>query len=143
MRKAVVSLAAVLMMLASLGSVSAAPPISSSGSNDKVSISIDGPTVVTAGGTARFTGTITLNNDGTSARKPVIFNMALLSEDGPVTRIPLRSGVKTMTAGRTKTAVRSLTINERAKPGQYFIVLDVTVDGETLTVGLPLEIKAK
>ena len=81
MRKAVVSLAAVLMMLASIGSVSAAPPISSSGSNSKVSISVDGPTVVTAGGTARFTGTITLVNDGTAARKPVVFNMALLSED--------------------------------------------------------------
>lgn len=143
MRKAVVSLAAVLMVLASMTPAFAAPPLVSSASNDKVSISVNGPSVVTAGQTVRFNGTITMINDGTSSRRPVVYSLALLTDSGPVARIPLRSGVRNMAPGQTKSASRSFTVNERAVPGEYFIVLDVTVDGETLRVGLPLEIKGK
>jgi len=143
MRKAVVSLAAIVMMLASIGSVYAAPPNAGSASNDKMSISISGPAVAAPGETIRLNGSISLVADGTSTRRPVVFSMALVTEDGPVTRVPLRSGVRNMAPGQSKVATRSLTINERARPGQYFIVLDVTFDGETLRVGMPLEIKGK
>ncbi|HQR37605.1 MAG TPA: hypothetical protein PLF26_04310 [Blastocatellia bacterium] len=140
MKKAVVSLAAVLVLLASFATPSFAAGTSNSASNSKCSIRVSGPATAAAGETVRFTGTITLINDGTSSRKPVIYELGISSNGGPVERIPLRSGVKTMNVGSSKTATRSITINDRVTPGDYVVYLQVTVDGEPLVVSLPITI---
>jgi hypothetical protein len=140
MKKAVVSFAAVLVLLASFASPSLAAGTSNTASNDKCTIRVSGPETAAAGETVRFSGTITLNNDGSSSRKPVIYELGISSNGGPVARIPLRSGVRNMTPGTTKSATRAITINDRVTPGEYTIYLDVTVDGESLIVSLPITI---
>lgn len=140
MKRAVVSFAAVLVLLASFAMPSMAAGSSNSASNDKCSIRVSGPSTASAGETVRFTGTITLANDGSGSRKPVVYELGISSNGGPIERIPLRSGVRNMNAGQTKSATRSITINDRVTPGEYTIYLQVTVDGEPLLVSLPITI---
>ena len=143
MKKSIVTFAAILVFVASLSTPSFAAGSSSSASNSFASISVSGPAVAAPGETVRFTGTITLNADGTSARRPVVFQLGISSNGGPIERIPLRSGVRNMSPGQTKTATRAFTINERITPGEYTVYLEVTIDGEALVVSLPISIGAK
>src|SRR3954464_12723235 len=69
MRKVAVSLAAVMMVLASFATPSFAAGDSSTYNGTQFSGSITAPTVVKAGATLTARGTITLNTDESAARK--------------------------------------------------------------------------
>jgi len=142
-RKTMVSFAAILVFVGSLATPGYAGASGNSASNGVASITVSGPATVSGGDVVRFVGTITLNADGTSTRRPVAYQLGMTSDGGPIDRIPLRSGVREMMPGRSKTVTRTVTISDKVAPGEYTIYLEVTIDGETLVVTLPISIGAK
>jgi hypothetical protein len=124
MRKVAVSLAAVMMVLASFATPSFAAGDSSTYNGTQFSGSITAPTVVKAGATLTARGTITLNTDESAARKNVAYRLAF---DGLGQS---RSGVRDMATGRTRSVAKSFVIPARIEPGEYTVSLYISVNGE-------------
>jgi len=125
MKKAVVSLAAVLMVLASFATPSfAAGNTNYEGRNFRASI--DGPEVVQAGSTFTARGTITVLSDGSgNSVRPVAWRLS--NNLGQASR----SGFRSIPVNRTKTVAKAYSVPDRLEAGTYQIDLLIQVDGET------------
>ena len=140
MKKAVVSLAAVLMLMASLAPAALAGKTGSA-SNAKGSITLSVVNdVVAVGEDLQIRASITMNSDGSRARKAVAYRIFVESEDGFAFPINMRQGVKFMRAGTTKSMSSSYEINERAREGNYVIRVQATLDGAPIDLGVPITI---
>lgn len=141
MKKAAVTLAAVLMFVASMAPATFAGPKSLSASNSagSITLSVQNDTL-SPGEDLVVRATFSVNSDGTTSRKAVAYRVSVRSEDGFAFPINMRQGVKFMRAGSTKSASRSVAIDERAQPGNYTINLDVAIDGQPLQVQVPITI---
>lgn len=125
MRKSVVSLAAVLVLLASFATPSfAGPKVTNSYNGEQFNISITTPTTVQAGQTFQALGTISLAPDANASRKAVVFSLQV---EGVTLN---RQAVRAMPTGRTKRVSKTFLVPERLSPGTYNVVLTVNVNGE-------------
>lgn len=141
MKKAVVSLAAVLMFVASLAPATIAGPKSLSASNDagRITLALQDD-VIAVGGDLSIRATLAVNSDGTRARKAVAYRISVSSEDGFAFPINMRQGVKFIRAGAVKSMTNTTEINERARPGNYSINIAATIDGQPLQLSIPFTI---
>ena len=141
MKKAVVSLAAVLMFVASFAPATIAGPKSLSASNDagRITITLQDD-VVSVGGDLTIRATLAVNADGTRARKAVAYRISVVSEDGFAFPINMRQGVKFLRAGAVKNLTTSQEINERAREGNYSINIAASIDGQPLQLSIPFTI---
>jgi uncharacterized membrane protein len=141
MKKAVVSLAAVIMLMASLAPATLAGPKGTSVSNANGSLSLTLTNdVVSAGDDLSIRATLSVANDGTRNRKAVAYRISVLSADGFAFPINARQGVKFLRAGASKSMSNSFEINERARPGDYMIRIDASIDGAPLQLELPFTV---
>ncbi len=141
MKKAVVSLAAVLMFVASFAPATIAGPKSLSADNSagRITITLQDD-VVSVGGDLVIRATLAVNSDGTRARKAVAYRISVSSEDGYMFPISMRQGVKFLRAGAVKNLTTSQEINERARPGNYAINIAASIDGQPLQLSIPFTI---
>jgi hypothetical protein len=137
MKNAVVSLAAVLMVLASFATPSLAAGNSQTYNGQKFSMNVTVPDTVAPGGTLVARGTITINDDGTASRQTVAYRLS-----APDLR-QSRSGVKDVAVGRTKSVTKSFLIPARITPGDYTIDLYVNVGGEIGVVSAVVHVGTK
>jgi hypothetical protein len=125
MKNAVVSLAAVLMVLASF----ATPSFAADNPNyqgQKFNASITVPDTVQAGQSFTARASITVLNDGSNAsRKMVAYRLS--TDLGTANR----SGFRAFPVGRTKSLTKAYTVPDRLEAGDYTITLAIQVEGET------------
>lgn len=130
MKKAVVSLAAVLMVLASFATPSFAAGNSTTYNGTRFSFSVNAPETVRAGSTLNVGGSIVLNDDGSNAKQRMLaYNMSAgigLS----------KSGFHNFPVGRPKTIAKSFSVPSRLEPGDYTIRFQVLEGGENGIVTL-------
>lgn len=138
MKKAVVSLAAVLVVLASFATPSFAGQSQTQVYDvGNVRVSVTVPTTGQIGGTITARVSITVNPDGDAAtRRMVGWNVEL-----PGTAS--RSGFRAFPVGKTKSLVKTIDINERIPAGDYHIGVTFTADGVTRSGQLPITLTNK
>jgi hypothetical protein len=125
MRRVSVSLAITMMVLASFATPTFAGRTSTF-ENSAFRITINAPDVVQAGEAYVVTGSITLFDDGSGARKPVYFELSTLNQS--------RAGVRALQVGKTKTLTRTVTVPAKLPPGTYTVSLAISVDGQNALV---------
>ncbi len=139
MKKAVVSLAAVVMVLASL----AVPSFAGQSQThvfelNGARISVTVPTTGEIGGAINVRVSITALDNGTSARTQ---NIGWRVSAPGVSRSP--SGFHEFPVGKTKTLNKSFAISSRIPAGDYQISVLFTANGDTKGAQLPITLTSK
>jgi uncharacterized membrane protein len=135
MTRAVVSMAAVLVLLASFATPSSAQRgtlYSAEGTKFRISATVS-DTEVNPGDVITITGRITTFADGTSSRKPLAF--AIVSPTGEQ-----RTGIRAIAPGRSKSMTKSFTIPANTPPGTYEGTVAAQYDGEPLIINIAIRV---
>jgi hypothetical protein len=140
MRNSALSLLAAFALMISFAALPASADDSATGRN--FSVSLTGlADFANPGDTLQGQISVTIPSNGPiAARKQVFYTVTI---DTPVGDATVLSGDFHMRAGRTRNFPFSLPIEENAVPGIYSIRVQLTVDGESLSVGHTLEIGGK
>jgi len=134
MRRVAVSLAVVMMVLASFATPTFAgkPSVAET---DIYRITINTPDVAVVGQAITVSGTITLFNDGSGSRKPVYYEVSALHQN--------RAGVKAMQVGKTRTITRTYAVPAQLPAGTYTITFAVSVDGRNSLVEREITVRER